>query len=141
QAESPAAAAQSSWAGSIARAKATLGSQDWIALVPPGLKDALLSQILTAQTALLTDILSKGEPSNDVLTDMSGFLEKCAKDLKKQGLESALYRVLKDVPRRQRTTVLESFASRLAPGEGSAAVLAYWLAYATSPTPAKARKI
>jgi glycosyltransferase involved in cell wall biosynthesis len=122
------------------KVRETLGSREWIARVPADLKDDLLAAVIAAQEALISD-MAQGETVPPIDGDPGRLVERAAQAHERQGLAAALHVVLRDAPRGSRSAICESLADRLTAVDRAAAIRFYWLAYGSSPSGAKARKI
>ncbi len=131
-------------AGSVARARATIGNAAWIRLVPQAIRDDLLADLIAALVALLEESQKNGReepPGGDGAPGLAKPLDRAVQLQEAFGFHVALHGFLKEIPRRERSAGLETLAGALAQRNRDAAVRAYWLAYAFNPSPAKASKI
>lgn len=133
----------STYAGSLSRARATIGNTGWVNLVPQAIRDEILVDLVAAFDALLEDLQKSAEQARvaDSSHGITRSVERAAQLSEAFGFHAALHGLLKDLPRRERSVGFEALAGTLAARNRDAALRAYWLAYAFNPSPAKANKI
>ncbi|MCC6983574.1 MAG: glycosyltransferase [Bauldia sp.] len=136
--------ARASGAPSVAaaydRPREPLAAKEWIAQVPGELKDDLFASLIGAQEALIAE-LAEGEAIAPAEADIGRVVEAAAAAYERRGLLGAIHVLLRDATREARSTACESLAERLAPIDRRAAIRLYWLAYGSSPSGIKARKV
>jgi glycosyltransferase involved in cell wall biosynthesis len=117
-----------------------VGNVSWIKLVPPSIREELLADLVAALDALLEDS-QKGVAAPIDKTNLAESVEQAVRLHEAFGFHAALHGLLRKLARRERSVGFETFANALTQRDRVAAIRAYWMAYASNPSPAKASKI